>query len=154
MAIKCGKCNRTISRYETYIACTISCHSNYHLTCVGLDDESLDKLQQDGKLSSWSCSFCEISKTSMPLGAAYQSDIPFSQNVNLPVAGFMRLIEDVIKTHAKPLADQIGELTTEIQILSKENSQLRTEVIKLQKNLQPRNLLRKELSQDEINAKT
>ena len=128
MAIKCTKCNRTITRAENHLSCK-ACKLHFHCDRVTIDEDSYNRLKELGKLNNWFCAFCSISLVSADNPNVVNPETNTSDPKLTPET--MKMIDTIVAKHIKPLIDAISELKMTIQDLSTENLNLRNEIGKL-----------------------
>lgn len=54
------QCKHSISRSEQVLTCTGKCGGSYHITCTDLNDAQYENLKKDGRIETWTCTFCSI----------------------------------------------------------------------------------------------
>lgn len=67
--VKCVTCNKNVTRYDEYLACSASCKSCFHISCVGVSESQFTDWKQDGRSRRWECGKCppaEAARTSAP----------------------------------------------------------------------------------------
>jgi regulator of replication initiation timing len=134
--VRCKKCNRNIGS-ATYVSCK-QCALNFHIHCVGIDDDTFDLMEKEGTCTSWKCRSCVKKSTPLVDGACSLDNIIFdnSQSIHMPSDRLQELIEVIIQNQLAGLVGRVAEMQAKIDTLCTENKQLRNEIVNLKKTVQ------------------
>ncbi|KAK9880115.1 hypothetical protein WA026_008630 [Henosepilachna vigintioctopunctata] len=128
MAVTCVKCLKTVSRCDESISCSRNSSHIFHVNCVEISVENLEKLKKSSGLQKW---FCEDCMSSEPEYNLLGSDKYKLEMLKLaPEIG--DLISKAIKESFQPFLES---LKSEIFNLKMEVNNLKVENVKLVQSL-------------------
>ena len=117
MAIDCAVCQKSIGRYDDYIACRHKCLGSYHIECVQISIAEFTQMKEDGAIRSWKCNSCKeelTSKSIQPEMGELSSE---------------RVIQELIGKQLNKMADKIiSSFKAEIVKLRNDNKNLMEEL--------------------------
>jgi hypothetical protein len=130
------QCKHSISRSEQVLTCSGKCGGSYHITCTDLNDAQYENLKEDGRIETWTCTFCSIVLTAS--GSTVSNAMTLVpganqvQTVSLTTDKLREIVSDIVILQLQPLSNKVEQFA--VEKLTSENFKLRAELMKLNRS--------------------
>jgi hypothetical protein len=102
--VKCDRCKHNISRSEQFLTCSGKCGGSYHITCTDLNDAQHENLKKNGRIETWTCTFCSIVLTASGSDVSNATTlVPGAdqvQTVSLTTDKLREIVSDVVMRYS------------------------------------------------------